>query len=273
MVIKFVFWCILLLLLSGCSGTGAETETKAPSTGLLLSSSGGIPAVMFDHSTHSSHGCTACHQCGVGDGKISFMSKDWAHITCKTCHSDTQQGPVSCKGCHIVTAVSAKSVAAATVLVAQSGSAEFVVSGEGMDGIAGIQMDISYDAAAFSAPTVTGGSLIAGAMLAANTSIPGIIRIAVISTKSFVGSGQIVAVSFASKASSEGSVYIRAIDTINTLGVPQSVAVEITSLNGTVLVPVASASTPFSTTPGVAVIPGVPTSAAPTSTFACKQPR
>jgi hypothetical protein len=84
------------------------------------------------------------------------------------------------------------------------GIGSYVVQGTGMDGVAGIQLDISYDASSLATPTVTQGNLVAGAMLAANTSKPGSIKIAIISTTPFAGSGQIATISFASKTGNGG---------------------------------------------------------------------
>jgi hypothetical protein len=94
---------------------------------------------------------------------------------------------------------------AASVSVVPTGNpASFSVEGTGIDGIAGIQLDIAYDASSLTNPTVTQGALVSGAMLAANTSIRGLIKIAIISTRTFSGNGQIVAIAFASKTGSGG---------------------------------------------------------------------
>ena len=99
----------------------------------------------------------------------------------------------------------ASPVLAASVSVTPTGNpASFSVDGTGMDGVAGIQLDIAYDAASMSSPTVTQGGLVSGAMLAANTSRPGFIKIAIVSTRAFSGSGQIATISFASKTGSGG---------------------------------------------------------------------
>lgn len=92
----------------------------------------------------------------------------------------------------------------ASVTVTPSGSQSYQINGSGMDGVAGIQLDIAYDTASLSTPTVTQGALVSGAMLAANTSRPGIIKIAIISTRSFSGNGQIATISFASKTGNGG---------------------------------------------------------------------
>lgn len=242
MVVRLLLAFVVLGLLMSCGG--GAVEPVVPKTSIALKK-----GVIFNHTSHTTYSCESCHQCGIGSGKISFMGKDWAHITCKSCHSEVQLGPVSCKGCHVVPAVSVKAVAAATVLVTQTDVAVFVVSGTGMDGLAGIQMEITYDAAVLATPTITGGSLIAGALLAVNASTPGIVRIAAISTRPFTGDGQIAVISFASKAGSEGLVSIRTIETINTTGERQPVAVTVTGLNGTVPFPPIEYTPPFSEVP------------------------
>lgn len=95
-----------------------------------------------------------------------------------------------------------------------------------MDGVAGIQLDIYYDAASLATPTVTQGGLVSGAMLAANTSRAGLIKIAIVSTHAFSGSGQIAALSFASKTGSGGitSVTTSMIDSKGAV-VPSSVGI------------------------------------------------
>ena len=93
------------------------------------------------------------------------------------------------------------SALAASISVVSSGDASYVIQGNSMDGVAGIELTIRYEAALFQGtPTVKQESLISGAMLAANTSLPGTIKIAIISTRSFSGSGPIATISFASKS-------------------------------------------------------------------------
>ncbi|HWI40114.1 MAG TPA: cytochrome c7 [Verrucomicrobiae bacterium] len=56
--------------------------------------------VSFDHRKHQEalKDCKACHE--KGPGKIEGFGKDFAHKTCKGCHQEKKQGPVSCKDCH-----------------------------------------------------------------------------------------------------------------------------------------------------------------------------
>lgn len=96
----------------------------------------------------------------------------------------------------------AAAIAQPSASVTSTGNGTYSVQGNAMDGVAGINLDISYDASSLSAPTVTQGGLVAGAMLAANTNTAGRIRIAIISTRAFSGNGQIASVSFASRSDS-----------------------------------------------------------------------
>jgi hypothetical protein len=92
----------------------------------------------------------------------------------------------------------------AAVHIVASGSNSYSIQAQNMDGIAAIQLDITYDTSSMATPTVTQGSIVSGAMLAANTTNPGVIRIAIISTGTFSGSGQVASISFGSKTGSNG---------------------------------------------------------------------
>jgi hypothetical protein len=103
------------------------------------------------------------------------------------------------------------SILAADVIVTPTGDSTYSVQGSNVDGVAGIQLDFMYDTTSFiGTPTVTQGNLVAGAMLAANTSRPGSIKIAIISTRSFSGSGQIATISFTSKTGNGGLTLLSA---------------------------------------------------------------
>jgi hypothetical protein len=54
--------------------------------------------VSFDHKKHQALGCTKCHADAKG-GKIEGFGKDWAHKTCKGCHTE-MKAPTACKDCH-----------------------------------------------------------------------------------------------------------------------------------------------------------------------------
>lgn len=56
--------------------------------------------VSFKHKAHVDmlKDCKKCHE--KGPGKIAGFGKDFAHKTCKECHTEMKKGPTNCKGCH-----------------------------------------------------------------------------------------------------------------------------------------------------------------------------
>jgi len=56
--------------------------------------------VTFMHKQHQDrlNDCTKCHS--QAPGKIADLGKEWAHKTCKGCHTEMNKGPTSCKECH-----------------------------------------------------------------------------------------------------------------------------------------------------------------------------
>ena len=108
---------------------------------------------------------------------------------------------------------------AASVSLIPSGNGEYVIQGDNMDGVAGIELTINYDSSALSSPTVTQGGLISGALMRSNTTFVGTIRIAIVNTTPFSGSGQIDTVSFTS-ATGTGSVSIATVKMIDSKGAP-----------------------------------------------------
>ncbi len=95
----------------------------------------------------------------------------------------------------------AKAVAA-SVSVLSTGNGIFIVLGTDIDGVSGIQLDLNYDTSMLTSPTVTQGGLVSGSIFAANTSIPGLVKIAAITTNPFLGSGTIATISFATQSGS-----------------------------------------------------------------------
>lgn len=55
----------------------------------------------FNHKIHqdSLKDCGKCHAKPEG-GKIEGFGKEFAHKTCKGCHSEMKKGPNACKDCH-----------------------------------------------------------------------------------------------------------------------------------------------------------------------------
>ena len=57
--------------------------------------------VTFPHKKHQDllKDCKKCHEKTPGKIEGGF-SKDWAHKTCKGCHTEGKKGPTGCKDCH-----------------------------------------------------------------------------------------------------------------------------------------------------------------------------
>lgn len=56
--------------------------------------------VKFNHKAHQEavKDCKKCHE--KAPGKIEGFGKDFAHKTCKGCHTESNKGPTACKDCH-----------------------------------------------------------------------------------------------------------------------------------------------------------------------------
>ncbi len=83
---------IVMLSLAALAATAFAADTiELPAS---------IGKVTFPHKMHQEmlKDCKKCHE--KGPGKIADLGKDWAHKTCKGCHTDMKKGPVGCKDCH-----------------------------------------------------------------------------------------------------------------------------------------------------------------------------
>ena len=81
---------VVLTVMSAGLALAADTMTFPAKMG----------TVTFPHKMHQEmlKSCKKCHE--KGPGKIEGFGKDWAHKTCKGCHSEMKKGPTSCKDCH-----------------------------------------------------------------------------------------------------------------------------------------------------------------------------
>ncbi len=90
----------IIAAVAALSLVGAATAfAVGPETIDLKASMG---TVKFPHKAHQEmkfeKGCKTCHE--KAPGKIEGLNKDWAHATCKGCHTDMKKGPTGCKDCH-----------------------------------------------------------------------------------------------------------------------------------------------------------------------------
>lgn len=107
----------------------------------------------------------------------------------------------------------------ASIAIIPSGNGSFIIQGNSMDGVAGIEINLSYNTSILASPAVTQGSLASGAMLAANTNNPGSIKIAIISNNTFSGNGPVAKVSFATHKDAS-SITISSVRMIDIKGLP-----------------------------------------------------
>ena len=87
----------------------------------------------------------------------------------------------------LVLGLSCSPILAASITVTPAGSGAFAVLGDGMTGVAGIDITLGYDSSALASPSVTQGGLVSGALFTANTNLPGLVRIAIIKSTPFPG--------------------------------------------------------------------------------------
>lgn len=133
---------------------------------------------------------------------------------------------------------------AASITVTPTGGGTYVVMGESMNGVSGMQLTLGYDSPALALPSVTQGSLVSGAALTSNTTIPGSIRIAIVKPSPLFGSGRIATLSFATYDGSGGisSFSARLID-INGANMPVQTAIAA----GTTATPITPVNPPATT--------------------------
>ncbi|MFA7404297.1 MAG: cohesin domain-containing protein [Pelobacteraceae bacterium] len=156
---------------------------------------------------------------------------------------------VTLLGLFAIVSFSTVAYGAANVTIVPSSDASYLIQGNGIDGVAGIELNIRYDAVALKgSPTVRQESLVSGAMFAANTSLPGSIRIAIISTGTFSGSGPIATVTFASKTASAPLPTVTT-SMIDSKGSPIAASAVNTPADTATQGVITSPGVPFSTTP------------------------
>ncbi len=266
--ICFLVLCLLASILFACSNS--SDNAAAPTESIVLNK-----GVVLNHTTHAGQSCESCHQCGVADGKITMLRKDWAHFTCKGCHADQQRGPTNCKGCHTLNPA-AKAVLSNTATIILNGTlANLVVTATDFSGVAGVDLTINYDSSYFSSPVVTSGELLSGFLVATNTATPGRVKVAAITSQPVTGSGTIVSVSFMGvrdcSSSLASSVYTT-LSTISANGQPlptQTTVAPYLNLSGATIVST-SPSSPVSQIV-TTVAPTLPTpTSTPETTFSCK---
>ena len=88
---KTIIAMLALVAFTGTAFAGDVIVFSAPKMG----------KVTFPHKKHQEmlKNCKKCHEKTPGKIEGGF-SKDWAHKTCKGCHTESKKGPIGCKDCH-----------------------------------------------------------------------------------------------------------------------------------------------------------------------------
>jgi hypothetical protein len=96
----------------------------------------------------------------------------------------------------------------------------YTVQGSNLDEVAGFDLLLKYDSTVLASPSVSPGSLVSGAMFAANpTYSKNSIKIAAVSTQSFSGSGPVATITFATHTGTGSGVTVTSFNPINSSGV------------------------------------------------------
>ena len=97
-------------------------------------------------------------------------------------------------------------LASSMLSIAPSGDGSYVVQGIGVESAAAMDITVSYDPATLASPQYTQGSMISGAMVAVNDTIPGTVRIGIVRTTPVTGNGVIATLTFTRKGSGSGRI-------------------------------------------------------------------
>lgn len=84
----------------------------------------------------------------------------------------------------------------ASLNIVDSGAGRYVVQGENLEGVAGFDITIAYDAAKLTSPAVTQGEFVTGFLMGSNTRIDGVVRVALVGVRGVSGTGDVCRVQF-----------------------------------------------------------------------------
>jgi hypothetical protein len=97
---------------------------------------------------------------------------------------------------------------APTVMIVGRGNSQFEVMGEGFQGVGGIEMTLGYDRTVYAEPRVSQGGLVFGAMMVPNLTVPGMVKVGIISPnpQGISGNGSIVTLTFNPVSGAQGNI-------------------------------------------------------------------
>ncbi|KAF0215510.1 MAG: hypothetical protein FD174_4104 [Geobacteraceae bacterium] len=212
-ILRHITCLIALLLIAGCGGGGAgsaspasivltadKTSAVANGTDSInlaaeVRDGTGAPVAGVPVTINLSDGS---HLPGStdGEGRVAFILSR-PLLTVAT--GDTVTVAAECAGIvsnRLEVSFLPPPAGANKVTISPEGDGVFTLQGIDFKDVAGIKVTISYDSATLANPRVEKGGLIAGAMMVSNTTAPGRVVIAAVSTKPLSGSGPIATIYF-----------------------------------------------------------------------------
>lgn len=120
----------------------------------------------------------------------------------------------------IAITVSEMAAPANSLTIIPEGNGVFIVRANNLSGVAAMDLTIGYDSSRLSSPTVTQGAFFSGALFAATTATPGVIRIALASATPFSGSGLIAIIDFQVSARNQVIPIISSVTMVDSSGRP-----------------------------------------------------
>jgi hypothetical protein len=119
--------------------------------------------------------------------------------------------------------------AVSTVTISPATDGVFSILGTGIEGASAIELAVSYDTTTLANPRVVEGPLIAGAMTATNSAVPGTVRLVIIRISPISGSGVIATLTFDRTGPSPGRISALTARLANANGAPLLAQVLITN--------------------------------------------
>ena len=125
------------------------------------------------------------------------------------------------------------SFGASSLSITPLGSDVYDLQGVGLEDVAALDITITYDAVTLTNPRISQGSLVAGALIAVNSNMPGTVRIAIVTSNPIRGSGVIATLTFNRLGNAVGSITALRAAISNLKGSPLPVVTQVNNQSST----------------------------------------
>lgn len=98
------------------------------------------------------------------------------------------------------------------------GNGVFIISGNGLSDVAGLDVTVGYDASVLANPRIAKGSLLGGALLASSTNHAGSVRLGILNSTAIAGAGTIATITFDTLGSGKGTATLAQVAAIDIKG-------------------------------------------------------